>query len=163
MSNSNIEQRIDAVYEYLLAEDSIARRKAHEKLMKLMGKQGTGSMPADPESITRDLFLEIGAPDHLRGHEMAVAAIVLVVENRTFIDSITFGLYPTIAVKFDTTASRVERAIRHLIETTWTRSDPDILFKYFGNTISADRGKPTNGEFIARCANIVKQRMRLAA
>jgi two-component system response regulator (stage 0 sporulation protein A) len=160
---SNIEKRIDAVYEYLLAEDSVARSNAHAKLMKLMGKEGSGRMPTDPEAITRDLFLEIGAPDHLQGHEYAITGILLVVENRTFIDNITFGLYPTLAAKYDTTASRIERAIRHLVEVTWTRSDPDVLFKYFGNTVSPDRGKPTNGEFISRCANIVKQRMRLSA
>lgn len=75
----------------------------------------------------------------------------------------TFGLYPQIAAKFDTTASRVERGIRHLIEVTWTRADMDILCGYFGNTVSPDRGKPANGEFIARIANVVRQRMREAA
>ena len=68
-----------------------------------------------------------------------------------------------IAAKFDTTASRVERGIRHLIEVTWTRADMDILCGYFGNTVSPDRGKPTNSEFIARIANVVRQRMREAA
>ena len=83
--------------------------------------------------------------------------------GRCYINNITFGLYPQIAAKFDTTASRVERGIRHLIEVTWTRADMDILCGYFGNTVSPDRGKPTNGEFIARIANVVCQRMREAA
>lgn len=83
--------------------------------------------------------------------------------GRCCINNITFGLYPQIAAKFDTTASRVERGIRHLIEVTWTRADMDILCGYFGNTVSPDRGKPTNGEFIARIANVVRQRMREAA
>ena len=61
------------------------------------------------------------------------------------------------------TPARVERAIRHLIEVTWFRGDLDILEKYFGNTVSASRGKPTNGEFIARMANVVRQRLREAA
>ena len=82
--------------------------------------------------------------------------------GRCYINTITFGLYPQIAAKFDTTASRVERGIRHLIEVTW-RADMDILCGYFGNTVSPDRGKPTNGEFIARIANVVRQRMREAA
>ena len=64
---------------------------------------------------------------------------------------------------FDTTASRVERAIRHLIEVTWSRGDLEVLNRYFGNTLSPEKGKPTNGEFIARMANVVKQRMREAA
>ena len=83
--------------------------------------------------------------------------------GRCNINNITFGLYPPIAAKFDTTASRVERGIRHLIEVTWTRADMDILCGYFGNTVSPDRGKPTNSEFIARIANVVRQRMREAA
>lgn len=83
--------------------------------------------------------------------------------GRCNINNITFGLYPQIAAKFDTTASRVERGIRHLIEVTWTRADMDILCGYFGNTVSPDRGKPTNGEFIARIANVVRQQMREAA
>lgn len=83
--------------------------------------------------------------------------------GRCNINTITFGLYPQIAAKFDTTASRVERGIRHLIEVTWTRADMDIFCGYFGNTVSPDRGKPTNGEFIARIANVVRQRMREAA
>lgn len=87
----------------------------------------------------------------------------MAVENRSYINNITFGLYPQLAAKFDTTASRVERAIRHLIEVTWTRGDMDVLCGYFGNTISADRGKPTNGEFIARLTNVVHQRMKEAA
>ena len=83
--------------------------------------------------------------------------------GRCNINNITFGLYPQIAAKFDTTASRVERGIRPLIEVTWTRADMDILCGYFGNTVSPDRGKPTNSEFIARIANVVRQRMREAA
>ena len=66
-------------------------------------------------------------------------------------------------VEFDTTPARVERAIRHLIEVTWSRGDLDVLNKYFGNTVSASRGKPTNGEFIARMANVVKAAVHRAA
>lgn len=161
---SDLEKRIDAVSRYILAEDPADREKARDRLRKLMKNAPTGTAPeVDAETISRDLFLEMGAPDHLIGHEYALAAVLLVVENRTFIDNITFGLYPQLAVQFDTTASRVERAIRHVVEVMWTRGDPDVLFRYFGNTISADRGKPTNGEFIARCANIVKARLRNAA
>ena len=87
----------------------------------------------------------------------------MAVENRYYINNITFGLYPQIAAKFDTTASRVERGIRHLIEVTWIRGDMDVLCGYFGNTVSPDRGKPTNGEFIARLSNIVREQLRQAA
>lgn len=83
--------------------------------------------------------------------------------NNYAINIPTNGLYPQLAVIFDTTASRVERAIRHLIEVTWARGDWDTLTRYFGNTVSAEKGKPTNGEFIARMSNVVKQRLREAA
>ena len=73
------------------------------------------------------------------------------------------GLYSQPAARFDTTAARVERAIRHLVEVTWSRGDLKVLERYFGNTVSPEKGKPTNGEFIARLANIVKLRMKEAA
>ena len=85
------------------------------------------------------------------------------VHDQMYINNITFGLYPQLAARFDTTAARVERAMRHLVEVTWSRGDMDVLNRYFGNTVSADKGKPTNGEFIARLANIVKQQMKEAA
>lgn len=157
---SNIEKRVDAVCAVLLAEDPVTRDKARAKLLSMIESKPTPHPAADAETITREIFLELGAPDHLQGHEYAITGICLVVESRTFIDNITYGLYPAIAAKYDTTAARTERAIRHLIETIFTRCDPDVLFDYFGNTISAERGKPTNGEFLARIANIVKLRMR---
>ena len=117
----------------------------------------------DPEEEIRRILLELGSPDHLVGHPYVIRAIQLVMSDRLYINSITFGLYPQLAVIFDTTASRVERAIRHLIEVTWARGDWDTLTRYFGNTVSAEKGKPTNGEFIARMSNVVKQRLREAA
>ena len=117
----------------------------------------------DPEQEIRRILLELGAPDHLVGHPYVIRAILLVIQDRVYINSITFGLYPQLAVEFDTTPARVERAIRHLIEVTWSRGDLDILEKYFGNTVSASRGKPTNGEFIARMANVVKAKVQRAA
>ena len=117
----------------------------------------------DPEQEIRRILLELGSPDHLVGHPYVIRAIQLVMSDRLYINSITFGLYPQLAVEFDTTPARVERAIRHLIEVTWARGDLDILEKYFGNTVSASRGKPTNGEFIARLANVVKGRVDRAA
>ena len=129
----------------------------------MLENRKAGRAIADPEYLIRDLLLEIGAPDHLVGHPYTVQAILLVVQDRAYIDSITFGLYPQLAVMFDTTASRVERAIRHLIEVTWARGDWDTLNRYFGNTISAEKGKPTNGEFVARITNIIKLRMKEAA
>ena len=161
---SDLEKRVDAISRFILADDTEGREKARARLRKLMNNAPTAAgLEVDAESITREIFLELGAPDHLMGHDYAIAGILMVVENRMYTDNITFGLYPQLAAKFDTTASRVERAIRHVVEVMWTRGDPDVLFRYFGNTVDANKGKPTNGEFIARISNIVKLRLRNAA
>ena len=159
---SILELQVDALMRLCAAEKESDRAKVREEVRHLLTQRRRESS-TDPEQLVRQILLELGAPDHLLGHPYVVEAILLVVEDRTYIDSITFGLYPQLAVKFDTTASRVERAIRHLIEVTWTRGDMDTLNRYFGSTVSPEKGKPTNGEFIARLSNVVKQRMKKAA
>ncbi len=154
-----LEQQVDALMRLCTARDEKAREEAREQIRFLLQGRKAASSP-DAEDHIRQILLELGAPDHLLGHSYVVQAILLVIHDQMYINSITFGLYPQLAARFDTTAARVERAIRHLIEVTWTRGDWDVLAKYFGNTVSADRGKPTNGEFIARLANVVKQRLK---
>jgi two-component system response regulator (stage 0 sporulation protein A) len=158
-----LEMKVDALMRLCTAEEEGDRDRIRTEVRELLKNQRKYCPIPDPEYLIRELLLELGAPDHLVGHPYTVQAILLVVQDRTYIDSITFGLYPQLAVMFDTTASRVERAIRHLIEVTWARGDWDTLNRYFGNTVSAEKGKPTNGEFIARTANIVRQRLREAA
>ncbi len=159
---SILEKQVDALMRLCIAEEEIDRNRVREEVRRMLENRKAGHS-SDPEYWIRELLLELGAPDHLVGHPYVVQGILLVVQDRTYIDSITFGLYPQLAVMFDTTASRVERAIRHLIEVTWARGNWDVLNRYFGNTVSAEKGKPTNGEFIARMANVVKQRLREAA
>lgn len=160
---SILEMQVDALMRLCTAEKESDRSKAREDVRRMLESRRLGQASSDPEYLIRELLLELGSPDHLVGHPYTVHAILLVVQDRAYIDSITFGLYPQLAVQFDTTASRVERAIRHLIEVTWARGNWEVLNRYFGNTISADKGKPTNGEFIARVANVIKQRLREAA
>ena len=157
----NLELQVDALMRLCTAQTPSEQEQAKKALQRLMADQKP--MEQDPEYLVRRILLEMGTPDHLVGHPYVVEAVLMAVENRSSINNITFGLYPQIAAKFDTTASRVERGIRHLIEVTWTRGDMDILCGFFGNTVSPDRGKPTNGEFIARLANVVRQRMKEAA
>lgn len=157
---SILEMQVDALMRLCTASDEETRREAREEIRFLLQGRKNAPAQADPETLIRQILLELGAPDHLVGHPYVVQGILLVVEDRTYINNITFGLYPQLAAQFDTTASRVERAIRHLVEVTWTRGDLDVLNRYFGNTVSVDKGKPTNGEFIARIANVVKQRMK---
>lgn len=160
---SILEKQVDALMRLCTATDEKAKREAREEIRFLLQGRKASSADSDPEYLVRQILLELGAPDHLLGHDYVVQAVLLVIHDRMYINNITFGLYPQLAARFDTTASRVERAIRHLIEVTWTRGDWDILSHYFGNTVSADKGKPTNGEFIARLANVIRQRMKEAA
>ena len=122
----NLEMQVDTLMRLCAAETPAQKERLRRELLVLLNQSRINRL--DPEYLTRQILLDIGAPDHLLGHPFAV-----------------------------------ERGIRHLIEVTWTRADMDILCGYFGNTVSPDRGKPTNGEFIARIANVVRQRMREAA
>jgi two-component system response regulator (stage 0 sporulation protein A) len=154
---SYLEKQVDALMRLCVAEET-DKERLREEVKRMLQIRKTGGV--DPEQEVRKILLELGAPDHLVGHPYVIRAILLVIGDQLYINHITFGLYPQLAVEFDSTPARVERAIRHLIEVTWIRGDIDVLDSYFGNTISASRGKPTNGEFIARIANVVKQRMR---
>ena len=160
---SILEQQVNALMRLCAAEAESERIQAREDVRRMLEGRRTLPAIADPEYLIQELLLELGAPDHLVGHPYVVKAILLAVEDRKYIDNITFGLYPQLAVIFETTPSRIERAIRHLIETTWTRGDWDVLNRYFGNTVHPDKGKPTNGEFLARLTNVVKLRLREAA
>lgn len=157
----NLELQVDTLMRLCTAETPSEAELAKQTLRQLMAHPQLTKQ--DPEYLVRQILLEMGTPDHLVGHPYVVEAVLMAVENRYYINNITFGLYPQIAAKFDTTASRVERGIRHLIELTWTRGDMDILCRFFGNTVNPDRGKPTNGEFIARLAHIVQQQLRQQA
>ncbi|MBB6448939.1 two-component system response regulator (stage 0 sporulation protein A) [Geomicrobium halophilum] len=96
---------------------------------------------------------EIGVPAHIKGYMYMREAITMVYNNIELLGSITKELYPDIAKKFNTTASRVERAIRHAIEVAWSRGNIDSISHYFGYTVSMSKAKPTNSEFIAMVAD----------
>lgn len=115
------------------------------------------SIPKDMEIEVTKVIHEIGVPAHVKGYQYLRDAIMLVVAEINYLGAVTKELYPTIAQKYDTTPSRVERAIRHAIELAWDRGDLDKINKVFGYTISGERGKPTNSEFIA----IIADRLRL--
>ena len=99
---------------------------------------------------------DIGFPAHIKCYQYLRESITLAVNDPDIINSITKVLNPTIAKMFDTTPSRVERAIRHAIEVAWNRGNPDILNDLFGYTISNGKGKPTNSEFIALISDNIR-------
>lgn len=115
----------------------------------------TGTMRGVAESLDATIaaiLQEIGMPAHIRGYWYALEAVKLAAQDFSLIHAITKGVYPDVAEKFGTTASRVERDIRLAIEAAWDRGDVDTLHSYFGYTVSAAKGRPTNGEFIAMVA-----------
>jgi len=109
------------------------------------------------ELTVTEILHQIGVPAHIKGYQFLRDAILLTIEDGEYINAVTKRLYPEIAKKNGTTASRVERAIRHAIEVAWDRGDVDTLNSYFGYTIHNLRGKPTNSEFIA----MISDKMRL--
>ena len=117
----------------------------------------------DPELelMITEIIHQIGVPAHIKGYHYLREAIMLSIKNSEIINSVTKLLYPTIAKKYSTTSSRVERAIRHAIEVAWDRGDIDVLNSYFGYTIQNDRGKPTNSEFIAMISDKLRLRLRI--
>ena len=105
------------------------------------------------ESTVTSIIHEIGVPAHIKGYQYLREAIMIAVKDMDVINAVTKILYPEVAKRFGTTASRVERAIRHAIEVAWDRGDLETLQKYFGYTVSNAKGKPTNSEFIAMIAD----------
>ena len=103
-------------------------------------------------SISKMLH-ELGMPSHIKGYQYIREAISMVYDNPDIVGGITKELYPELATKFDTTVSRVERAIRHAIEVSWNRGDWDLMEEIFGHSVDIDKAKPTNSEFIVTIAD----------
>ncbi len=137
--------------------------------IRLLGSQHwcEDLLPNQPSALRQTLeanvtaiIHEIGVPAHIKGYQYLREAIIMTVEDMEVINAVTKILYPEVARKFGTTASRVERAIRHAIEVAWDRGDLDTLQKYFGFTVSNSKGKPTNSEFIAMIADRLQLQRR---
>ena len=125
---------------------------------KLLVSEGAGEQKKerDLEKDVTDMIHEIGVPAHIKGYQYLREAIMMSVEDIEMLNSITKILYPTIAKRFSTTPSRVERAIRHSIEVAWSRGKMETLESLFGYTINTGKGKPTNSEFIALIADKIR-------
>jgi len=130
-----------------------------ERLLSLLngGEAAPAQGADDTEMRITEILRQIGVPAHIKGYHYLRCAIGLAVEDPEIIGAVTKQLYPTVAKRYATTPSRVERAIRHAIEVAWDRGDVDVLNSYFGYTIHNTKGKPTNSEFIA----MISDRLRL--
>ena len=118
--------------------------------------------PASIETMVTNIIHEIGVPAHIKGYQYLREAIIIAVGDMDVINAITKVLYPQVAKTFQTTPSRVERAIRHAIEVAWDRGDLDTLQRFFGYTVSNTKGKPTNSEFIALIADKLQLQLKSA-
>lgn len=143
------------------------RQTATPKVMSIQTLQqnAMASRPAEPslEAMVTDIIHEIGVPAHIKGYQYLREAIILTINDMDVINAVTKVLYPEVARKFNTTPSRVERAIRHAIEVAWDRGDIETLQKFFGYTVSNIKGKPTNSEFIAMIADCLSLRQKQQA
>ena len=137
-----------------------------ERLEEIRGGESHRIVPirrldkAGIEAMVTGIIHEIGVPAHIKGYQYLREAIIIAVNDMDVINAITKVLYPMVAKKFDTTASRVERAIRHAIEVAWDRGDLDTLQRFFGYTVSNTKGKPTNSEFIALIADKLQLQLK---
>ena len=132
---------------------------SEEKPLETAGQaavQAPGQTPRSLEKDVTDMIHEIGVPAHIKGYQYLREAIMMSVQDIEMLNSITKILYPTIAKKYQTTPSRVERAIRHAIEVAWSRGRMETLDALFGYTINTGKGKPTNSEFIAPIADKIR-------
>lgn len=118
--------------------------------------------PNDLEAEITNIIHEIGVPAHIKGYMYLREAITMVVNDMELLSAVTKELYPSIAKKYNTTASRVERAIRHAIEVAWSRGQVETINKIFGYTIHNDKGKPTNSEFIAMVADKLRLKNKVS-
>ena len=133
-----------------------------ERMRSAAGRDAGEPKPMYLKATVTEIIHEIGVPAHIKGYQYLREAIILTVEDMDVITAVTKVLYPAVAKSFNTTPSRVERAIRHAIEVAWDRGDLETLQKYFGYTVSNTKGKPTNSEFIAMIADrlVLEQKKR---
>lgn len=163
------EQMINAGADYYFIKpvnpSSVAKRISRLASWKTEKKSREGSVMSDSDMdvVISDIMRQIGVPAHIKGYHYLRSSIKLSVNDNEMLSSVTKLLYPTVAKEYNTTASRVERAIRHAIEVAWDRGDVDVLSSYFGYTIQSQRGKPTNSEFIAMITDKIKLSMRHSA
>ena len=152
-------------FEYATLIERIARiyknRQSAYKNQIMNGIQ-YAQEPSDLESQVTEIIHRIGVPAHIKGYQYLRTAIMMTIEDNDLINAVTKVLYPAVAKKYQTTSSRVERAIRHAIEVAWDRGDIDTLNAFFGYTIQNERGKPSNSEFIAMLADNMRLKNKIS-
>ena len=135
------------------------------RVMNAGGQEAAPPAKVSPEAALEmrvtQIIHDIGVPAHIKGYQYLRTSILMTVEDMDVINAITKVLYPTVAKKYKTTSSRVERAIRHAIEVAWDRGDVEVLNSFFGYTVSGAKGKPTNSEFISMIADRIRLEQKM--
>ena len=144
---------------------SVAKRISRLSSWKSEVKKRSQSVltDSDMDIVISDIMRQIGVPAHIKGYLYLRTAIKLCVSDSEMLGSVTKILYPTVAKQYNTTSSRVERAIRHSIEVAWSRGRQETMNEIFGYTIDNGKGKPTNSEFIAMVADRIRLKLRKSA
>ena len=140
---ASVNSTSNSVSERIATEYIIARQKKQNKLAPI-------------EVRVTNLIHDVGVPAHIKGYQYLREAIIMSVKDEEVINSVTKMMYPSLAKVFGTTPSRVERAIRHAIEVAWNRGQIEVHDKIFGYTVNSNKGKPTNSEFIAMLADMLR-------
>lgn len=163
-----LERKVDLLIDYIMAPENAYGLKV-AILRELGSLRNTVPVISEPKektvtSVTESLLTEMGMPTRLKGYVYTVSAIEMLSLNPGLMNMVVKGLYPKVTERVnnipDCTPSRVERSIRHAIEVTWDRGNPDVLEKYFGHTISRSKGKPTNAEFLCRVYQLVNREVK---
>jgi two-component system response regulator (stage 0 sporulation protein A) len=149
---SALEEKVEKLLLYCVADSPRLRQHYQTDLQALLGSACREELAVRIDRV----LLDLGIPDHLLGYRYLQAAIMRVVREPELAYCLTGGLYPGVARQFGTTGNLVERAIRHAVESGWNRCEESMRRLYFGGKIRPGRQRPTNAEFIARVANIVR-------
>ncbi len=152
-------KRIRQMFNNTISSDQVKKSVSVAETEEVKMKRNE---PLDLESEITGIIHEIGVPAHIKGYMYLREAIGMVVNDIELLSAVTKELYPSIGKKFNTTASRVERAIRHAIEVAWSRGQVETINKIFGYTIHNGKGKPTNSEFIAMVADKLRLKNKVS-
>ena len=162
MSNGVSYFTVEPFHAQDLADRMLQLTGYQNKIEDKLEENNVNHLPSLEIQVT-EILHQIGVPAHIKGYHYLRDSIIMAIETPEIINAVTKQLYPSVAKRYETTSSRVERAIRHAIEVAWDRGDVDVLNSYFGYTIHNTRGKPTNSEFIAMISDKLRLQMKTAS
>ena len=157
MNLKNTDYVINQLVKLALADSDEGKEKVRDTLREFV--KNHGQVETNPEALVRDILLELGSVESNAGHRYTVKAILMCIEDETWLNNITKGMYVNLAQFYDTTWAAIERGIRDVIEKIWTRGDYVTIDYYFRNSVDPDKGRPSNSQFVARIANIVRMQL----